>query len=316
MQFDVNIRPDDYLLVACFVAALADTIISVHGLSRNGLGQDAWRFSPETLTTFLCYLFIGQVLYATVMFATKICVALLFLRIFPVAMVQRLLWATIGVCALSLVLFDVLAIVQCQPISLFWTGWDQLHEGHCLEMQPLAYSIAGIGIVLDVWMLAIPIWQLMLLQMKWQRKVAVALMLFVGTFVTIVSVLRLRYLVTFGSTKNPTWDSFSPCYWSAIEVNVGIWCACMPDLRLLLLKTFPILRSNTSASRGAQRGSAPQQVQSSSGDQIDRSIYRKNAIQIQREASSSETELVEMGKFRNGGNGGVRNHSRDDGSFV
>jgi hypothetical protein len=64
------------------------------------------------------------------------------------------------------------------------------------------------------------------LQMKWQRKVAVGLMFTVGTLwvilaffycmldqltinsVTIVSILRLRYLVAFGKSSNPLCKSF------------------------------------------------------------------------------------------------------------
>lgn len=33
--------------------------------------------------------------------------------------------------------------------------------------------------------------------------------------------------------------------WSTIEVNVGIICACMPTLRLILLRMFPVLSSST-----------------------------------------------------------------------
>ncbi|KAF9775620.1 hypothetical protein IL306_006254 [Fusarium sp. DS 682] len=126
-------------------------------------------------------LYIGQTLYASDVFLTKICVALFYLRIFPVVTVRRLIWGTIGISALGMVVFDILAITQCQPISFYWTGWDQLHKGHCLGINPLAWSIAAVSIILDIWMLAIPIWQLVQLQMKWQRKLAVAVMFTVGT---------------------------------------------------------------------------------------------------------------------------------------
>ncbi|KAF4443172.1 hypothetical protein F53441_11481 [Fusarium austroafricanum] len=312
LRFDISLRPDDYIIVFCFAVDLANTITCIYGLSGNGLGQDTWRFSPETITTYLCYLYIGQILYATDMFATKICVALLYLRIFPVVLVQRLIWGTIAVCVLGLVVFDILAIAQCRPISFYWTGWDKLHEGHCLAIQPLAWSIAATGIILDFWMLAIPIWQLVLLQMKWQRKVAVGLMFTVGTFVTIVSILRLRYLVAFGNSQNPTWDSFNTCYWSVIEINVGIWCVCMPDLRLLLLRVFPRLRSTGASGKGPHQGPGGQQGQSSSGNQTDRSIYRTKSVQVQRAATSSTAELVEMDNFASGG----RNHSHDAASYA
>jgi hypothetical protein len=127
------------------------------------------------------YLYIGQTIYATEVFVTKICVTLFYLRIFPVPNVQRLLWGTVGLSVVCLVAFDVLAIAQCQPISFFWQGWDKLHEGHCIGVNPLGWAIAGVSIIMDFWMLGIPLFQLIKLQMKWQRKLAVACMFIVGT---------------------------------------------------------------------------------------------------------------------------------------
>jgi hypothetical protein len=103
-----------------------------------------------------------------------------------------------------MVVFIVLAIAQCQPISFFWTGWDQLHHGHCIGVNPLAWAIAAVSIAMDFWVLAIPVFQLLQLQMKWQRKLAVTMMFIVGTFVSVVSIIRLQFLVAFGNSTNPT----------------------------------------------------------------------------------------------------------------
>jgi hypothetical protein len=82
-----------------------------------------------------------------------------------------------------MIVFDILAIAQCRPISFFWISWDRLHEGEgkCIGVNALGWAIAAASIILDVWMLAIPLSQLVQLQMKWQRKVAVGLMFTVGT---------------------------------------------------------------------------------------------------------------------------------------
>ncbi|KAM0401184.1 hypothetical protein ACHAQC_001865 [Fusarium culmorum] len=69
---------------------------------------------------------------------------------------------------------------------------------------------------MDFWVLAIPVFQLLQLQMKWQRKLAVAMMFLVGTFVSIVSIIRLQFLVAFGKSTNPTWDFFDTCYCQGI----------------------------------------------------------------------------------------------------
>ena len=66
---------------------------------------------------------------------------------------------------------------------------------------------------------------------------------------TVVSILRLRSLVGFANSSNPTWDQWEIAYWSTIEVNIGMICTCFPSLRLLLLRLFPNLLGNTTASR-------------------------------------------------------------------
>lgn len=63
--------------------------------------------------------------------------------------------------------------------------------------------------------------------------------------VTVISVIRLESLISFANSSNPTWDNLKVSQWSTIEVNVGIICACMPTLRLILLRMFPVLSSTT-----------------------------------------------------------------------
>lgn len=69
--------------------------------------------------------------------------------------------------------------------------------------------------------------------------------------VTVISIIRLQTLITFASSSNPTWDNLRVSQWSTIEINVGIICACMPTLRLILLKIFPSI-SSTTRSYGAK----------------------------------------------------------------
>ncbi|CAJ0547106.1 Ff.00g017330.m01.CDS01 [Fusarium sp. VM40] len=122
LRYEKRFRPEDYLVAFYFALTLTNTITCIYGLSGNGLGRDTWIFSPDTITTFLMYLYIGQTIYATEVFITKIYVTLFYLRIFPVPNVRRLLWGTISLSVVCLVAFNILAITQCQPISFFWQG--------------------------------------------------------------------------------------------------------------------------------------------------------------------------------------------------
>jgi len=68
--------------------------------------------------------------------------------------------------------------------------------------------------------------------------------------VTIVSMVRLKYLIQFASTDNLTWDYLPIGYWSAVESQVGVMVGCLPAIRSLQTsiqrKIFP--KSTTSPS--------------------------------------------------------------------
>lgn len=114
---------------------------------------------------------------------------------------------------------------------------------------------AAVSVALDVWMLAIPLSQLPGLKLHWKKKVSVGLMFFVGTFVTVVSVLRLQSLMKYASSTNVTWDNTSVAIWSTIELNVGMICTSLPTLRLLAVRVWPVLNGSTIRSRFGYSGS-------------------------------------------------------------
>lgn len=175
----------------------------------------------------------------------KLSLLLFYLRIFPSQKLRWLLWGTVVFDVLFGFSFVIASIVQCKPIDYFWLQWDGEHQGHCVNINALGWSNAAISIALDVWMLALPLSQLPTLRLHWKKKVAVALMFTVGTFVTVVSVLRLQALVTFASAVNLTQANYDVHFWSTIEINVGIICACLPAMRQWLALLFPTVFGGT-----------------------------------------------------------------------
>lgn len=60
-----------------------------------------------------------------------------------------------------------------------------------------------------------------------------------------MSILRLQSLVAFANSANPTWDQVGISLWSTIEINVGVICACMPTIRLILIRLVPRLSDSS-----------------------------------------------------------------------
>ncbi|KAL2150178.1 hypothetical protein VTH82DRAFT_7854 [Thermothelomyces myriococcoides] len=236
-----SMAPDDYA-VAVLVAFAIPSIVIIHvGMTPNGVGKDMWALTAEEITNFLLFFYIMAVLYFLQVMLVKLCILLFYLRIFPSQGVRRLLWATLVFNVTWGVLYFFVAVFQCAPVSHFWTHWDGEHKGKCLNSNAIAWSNAIISIVLDFWMLGIPLAQIRSINLNWKKKVGVVLMFMVGTFVTVVSIIRLQSLVVFASSENASWDNFPVSLWSTVEINAGIMCTCMPTLRLILVRLFPAL---------------------------------------------------------------------------
>jgi hypothetical protein len=125
-------------------------------------------------------MYINEVLYFTQVFTVKLSILAFYLRLFPGVLIRRLIWGTICVTISFIIIFDFVTIFQCQPVSYYWLGWTLETKGHCLSINMLVWANAASSIVLDLWMLVLPLSQLRVLQLHWKKKVGVALMFSVG----------------------------------------------------------------------------------------------------------------------------------------
>lgn len=105
---------------------------------------------------------------------------LFYLRIFPFTAVRHLLWGTVVFDVVYGTTFVLVSVLQCAPVDYFWLSWDGEHRGACLNSNAVGWANAAISIVMDFWMLALPLSQLRSLRLHWKKKIGVALMFGVG----------------------------------------------------------------------------------------------------------------------------------------
>jgi hypothetical protein len=56
---------------------------------------------------------------------------------------------------------------------------------------------------------------------------------------TIISAIRLRALLIFGNSIDPSWDYVFVVIWTALELGVAMIASCLPALRSLFLRLIP-----------------------------------------------------------------------------
>lgn len=95
-----------------------------HIANQNGLGIDIWFVPFNQITNFLQIFFVFEVLYTLTLGIIKISICFLFLRLFPERRIRRYLWATQVFNVTLIVVYVIVDLAQCQPMSYFWDMWE------------------------------------------------------------------------------------------------------------------------------------------------------------------------------------------------
>lgn len=171
---------DDWFILVTILVSVPCAVVNMVGVSPHGVGRDIWTVPHEDITISLRYFFITAMLYFFATATVKLSIVAFLQPIFPAASTQWALWGTFVFISLWGSIFTLMAIFQCRPITYLWTQWHGKDEGTCLDPNAIAWSHASINIALELWIMAIPLWELRKLQLHWKKKIGVALMFSVG----------------------------------------------------------------------------------------------------------------------------------------
>ncbi|KAK0637905.1 hypothetical protein DIS24_g10362 [Lasiodiplodia hormozganensis] len=256
-------------------------------LAKHGLGKDIWTIPFDSITYILEVYFVDELLYLVVISMTKLSILFFYLRIFPDKTFRKISYGVMGFCIAYLITFLIVSIFQCNPVKAAWLHWDGSYHGACNNVNAQGWAAAAFNIALDLTVLFLPLRQLSKLVMGWKKKLQLLLMFLVGGFVTIVSVIRLETLFKFSNNTNFTWESAPFGYWSTIEMDVGIVCACMPAVQALLKRIFPTIFGTTQGDKSTGRSGYTGRTDQSNSHSQPKSVDTKDFV-----------PLVEVGSVR------------------
>jgi hypothetical protein len=229
-----KLASDDWLVLLAGITYTAVLLIAqING--NKAFGVDIWTLKIEEMTQGLKWFFIGETLYLFSLGLTKVSVIFFYLRIFPQRSFRYISYACIAFITTSTLAFMFIQLFQCRPIAFTWEGWTSPNrKDKCLDVNILAYAAAGSSILQDIIVLVLPLPLVFGLHTGWRSKLGILVMFSLGIFVLVTSCVRLRYIVDFGETHNPSWDYTDPAIWSGLEVAVSLIVVCLPAIRLLL----------------------------------------------------------------------------------
>ena len=211
--------------------------------------------------------YIDETFYLLIITLTKLSFLFFYLRIFPVSALRIAIFITMACIIVGGLVIMFMQIFQCIPINFLWEGWAGDFGAHkCLNINALTFAAGGMSIVQDVVILALPIPVLVNLQAPRRAKAGILFMFSLGILICITSCIRLRYLVIFAKSTNPTWDYTDAMIWSSIEVCVSIIVTSLPAMRVLLSKLRPGLFGTRLGTRGQSNQSRLTATDLSLGD--------------------------------------------------
>ncbi|KAF2113873.1 hypothetical protein BDV96DRAFT_467068, partial [Lophiotrema nucula] len=223
---------DDYTIIAALVLALAEWGL-FFASTRHGTGRHNYYVSPSEQVRAQHLLFATEILWAPSMMFIKISIACMLLRIKHEQAWQFFLWAMIGIQVASCFASTVFQLLQCIPMAATWDR-AKYPDAVCAEPDSAFVSLyvnSAIGIATDVILALVPITFIRKMQRPIRDKVVLSCLMGLGIFATVASIVKTTLVRKYGATGDSLWDALGLTLWSIIEVQVGIFAACVPTLK-------------------------------------------------------------------------------------
>jgi len=185
---------------------------------------------------------------------TKTSILIFYLRLSrnTVKLLRIASYVTLAVVNIAGIVLTFIDVFQCKPVSAVFNGSGSTAQ--CIPLVTLFLASAPVNIITDLAILVLPIPVLTGMRLPQKQKTILVATFALGIFVTVVDVIRIYYLQqasvedgslsgagTIGGQTDFAWYASLSLMWSAVEVNTGIICACIPTLKPLVTRILPKL---------------------------------------------------------------------------
>ncbi|KAL8372239.1 hypothetical protein RB595_001837 [Gaeumannomyces hyphopodioides] len=238
---------DDYVMI---LALVCSTVLlgAVMSMLNWGLGKDLWNvlLAPDLYPHFMFANIIAAIFFCLATGFAKSSILLFYLRIFPV---QAMRW-TVFVLIFFTMGYSVAAalvnVFSCNPVRASWT-LELVPTAACINRPVFYFAQAALGIATDITTVVAPLPLLKTLQLPTRRKIGVIVILTLGAFVCVVSIIRLKSLYVLLTDANLTRNTEPALMWCILELNLSIVGGNIPALKPFIKRAFPSLLGSSAA---------------------------------------------------------------------
>ncbi|CZR60673.1 related to L-fucose permease [Phialocephala subalpina] len=250
--------PDDYVMILAWFIAFGLSF-SIDWGTLKGLGRHDADIPESWLPSLRSSEYAFTILYNPSLMATKTSILIFYLRLTKNTQhIMRIAsYITLAVVNIAGVVLTFLNAFQCSPVSAAYDPKQTSNK--CISITTLYLCSAPVNIITDLAILVLPIPVLTGVRLPQRQKTVLVFTFTLGVFVTIVDVIRIYYLQQavdnqvmahqqLGTGTDFTWNASTALMWSAVEVNVGIICACIPTLKPLVKRILPAMITDRTSS--------------------------------------------------------------------
>ncbi|KAH8595300.1 hypothetical protein B0O99DRAFT_572012 [Bisporella sp. PMI_857] len=240
-----------FLVLRIYTRAIIVRNVGSDDYVNLGMGVHLWNVPLTTFSPhFLKMAVVNGVFYGLSFLCVKVSILLLYLRLSPYYLFRIAVWVVMVTTAVYSVFGSFAFLFNCQPIAKTWD--ITITDGRCINVSKIAMTHASLTIVTDIAMLILPIALVRKLKLPIKQRVGLASVFMAGTFVCIVSSIRMKVIMEFVRTADFTrvlaeatvWRQDYFCILLALhimEVCIGVICACLASFKPFLRRHFPRL---------------------------------------------------------------------------
>ncbi|KAK4164743.1 hypothetical protein QBC43DRAFT_288649 [Cladorrhinum sp. PSN259] len=229
---------EDYCIVGAMVCSVTMSVF-MGIVVIYGYGRHIETISSTELVQQAKFSIPGAVFYIFTHMLLKLSILLQYLRISVMAFEKWICYAIIVVLMSQSFAFAGVHLGMCRPIYASWTA--DVPGAVCLDRAMVVNMQLGMTIAMDFLVLLAPLFILRHLSLPWTQKLMILVVLSFGGMACIVSVVRLISVLEHAGSKDGTYDKVGSAVYGVIEVNLGIFCACIVTLKPLFNRFAPLM---------------------------------------------------------------------------
>ncbi|CAA9960528.1 hypothetical protein PTMSG1_03930 [Pyrenophora teres f. maculata] len=233
-----NTGYDDYAITIATLLALAFSIVTGYQ-TTNGLGKHRWDVSDYHFHKLMKIGDIaGPIFYNLSTLAIKASLCFFYLRFSISRSFRCVVYVLMAICVLYSVPAAFGFLWVCQPIAKYWDF--SITTGSCINLSAFFLATACINAGTDLALLVLPLFIIKDLRLPVKRKIGAALLLMTGSFVCVVSLIRVHAVIRdmHKIATDGTWAMVMNFIWILVEMWMGIICTCLPTMHTFVKRHF------------------------------------------------------------------------------